>query len=137
MDLKDFVRQALVNIVSGVAEAAEEMKELGSGAVISPRLRAAASDNIYSVSEDDGFGYAFPVKFDLSLTVSSAESQKKDMGGSFKISVLSARAGVEETDAATKTAVQRLQFSVPVKFPQTAVTKAHPRKGPPTPQGWT
>lgn len=128
MELREFVKQALVNIVGAVSDAAAEVKEQGTGAIISPRLNQSETDAVLRVAPEDGHGYAFPVKFDLTVTVSSTESQKTDMGGGFKISIMSARAGHEDVAGEAKTAVQRIQFSVPVKFPQTPREPAPPRE---------
>jgi hypothetical protein len=127
VELREFIKQALVNIVGGVSDAAADIKTQNNGAIISPRVHAPSGEHALQIAPEDGFGIAFPLKFDLSITVTSGESQRKDMGGGFKISVLSARAGVEETDTATKTAVQRIQFTVPVKFPQTPWAGNRPR----------
>ena len=135
MDLRDFVKQALVDIVTGVVDAVSAVKGMNNGAVVSPALLNGPPEALFVIREEDGYGQAFPVKFDLSVTVTSAESQKKDMSGGLKISILSGKAGLEESDTSTKTAVQRLQFMVPVKFPQTPL-RSRPSNRPSPASDW-
>lgn len=117
MELSDFVRRALTELVTAIREARTSVESVDDGAAVAPRIHHAA-DRAMQVERDDGGGFAFPVEFDLSVTVT--ESQEEKVGGGAKVSMLAiAVAGASASDTSTegRTAIQRLKFVVPVRYP--------------------
>jgi hypothetical protein len=127
VELKDFVKQALTEIVLAVREAAKEANTQPDGAVISPRLAGGDVGNkTLQVAHEDGLGAAFPVEFDLAVTVTEAAELKAGMGGKAGIiSMLTVKGDASGTTADTRTAVQRIKFTVPVKYPQKSQSRSN------------
>ena len=97
MGLQQFVRDALVEVISGVHEAAEQVREKHVG---SPSLRGA-------INPEHGRGVS-DVQFEVAVTVSSGK--KGGMG--LRVPYISASGEL----SATEQAVNRIRFSVPVAF---------------------
>jgi hypothetical protein len=136
MELKDFVKAALTDIVQAIREARTETEEAGNDALIAPRMRSN-SDKVLLVAEEDGYGVAFPVEFDLSLTVSEANSANHGMKGKLSIAnVVSVGGSTGDTTADTKTVVQKLRFTVPVRYPNGAPEKRQQAQRPSRSVGW-
>lgn len=136
MELKDFVKAALTDIVQAIREARAETEEAGNDALIAPRIRTA-SDRVLLVALEDGSGVAFPVDFDLSLTVSEASSANHGIKGKLSIaSVVTLGGSTGDTSADTKTVVQKLRFTVPVRYPNGVPEKRQASQHPSRQGGW-
>ena len=119
IQLKDFVRETLVQIISGVREAQGHAD--ASGAVISPGSIEP------SPKDEKVYGYLYPpeqtgaayrpivhlVKFDVAVVA----SEKNDSGGKVGVSVLSIQADFKGGSGASKTSESRIQFGVPIVLP--------------------
>lgn len=137
MDLKDFVRDALVQIVTGISEA----RQLSQGkALINPRLKLAdrktASDPMHALDAENlkqagllqtnyGDSHADMFEFDVAITVeksNSAESEGTKKGESgLKIAIVSAGVDIAKTNSEkseeSRSHVSRVKFRVPVMLP--------------------
>jgi hypothetical protein len=113
MDLKEFISSSLTQIVEGIRDAQE--RSTGSGAWISP-----LGDNMPSragaqhISSVGGYQYLDEVKFDV--TISVTEEISGGAKGSLKIMSVAIGAGGEI--ASQHGAVSRVQFAVPVVWPE-------------------
>lgn len=108
MDLEDFVRLSLVQIVNGVKSASTEVAGSDPTAIINPRLSNSS--------------YTDPVliKFDIAVTVTGKRSG--DMDG--KIKVLSVfNAGGKLQVGEEHSTLSRVSFEVAVTFPSVAKEK--------------
>lgn len=121
MELKEFIRTALIEIVGGVVEAATDPNVRETGAKISPRVAAGTDKGVsYVVRREDGGGTAFLVEFDLSIVVTETANSEKEGAGNLRImSMVKLGAGGKVQEADSRTIAQHIRFSVPVRFPQT------------------
>lgn len=113
MDLKDFVSETLLSIITGVSDAQGKAK--GHGALVNPaglmRHTAKIADN--AIWDNRTNVYAQPISFDIAITVGDTASS----GGKIKVlaGILGGSVGGEE---GSKNAVaSRVQFVVPVLLP--------------------
>jgi hypothetical protein len=140
MDLKDFVRESLLEIVAAVQEAQSQTPSGDGGARVAPRLTYQQGIAALLVDNEDGGGQAFVVEFDLSVVVTEATEMKA--GGGAKVGIVpvfSAKADASGTANEKRAATQRIRFSVPVRYPQTekaAPPRIPPAPGPGGPNGW-
>jgi hypothetical protein len=136
MDLKEFVREALLQVVAGVTEA---QHRTALGATINPRVATKwvrpENGHAYEELDQDNIraanliathqgGVADIIEFDVAITVessdsSTSESEKKREGG-LKLHVLSAGIDIQsksgESATESRSNVSRIKFRVPVQF---------------------
>jgi hypothetical protein len=109
MELKDFVREALLDVVAGVKAAKEDSKV---GSLVAPR--AAGHQVFPTTSGVVGTGpYFTTVKFHVALTVS--EKGVGSGGGGIKLAVFNANVG-GSTESLDET-VSSIEFAVPLQMP--------------------
>jgi hypothetical protein len=106
MDLQEFLRQSLVDIVSAVREA----KKADPG--IAPDLAKPDGDAVL-LRTVAPFKAAFLVEFDIAVTVSRESSAGGSVGGGI-IQVLSAK--VDAKTESTNESVSRIKFTVPITY---------------------
>lgn len=70
MDLKTFVKETLVQIVAGVAEAKAEVAAMGVGAAVNPETTYSGSGPDHAAPTD--------VSFDVAVTVVSASKDREE-----------------------------------------------------------
>lgn len=113
MDLKEFVSETLVSIVTGIKDAQEKTRNLGAS--VNPgglmRKSEAVSDN--STWDNRNNNFSQPVTFDIAIT---AEDSAK---GGAKVKVLSGILGgdIGGEKGSKNVLASRIQFTVPVLFP--------------------
>ena len=119
IQLKDFIRETLVQIVSGIREAQKHADT--SGSLISPASIEP------SPTDDKVYGYLYPpeqmrsayrpivhlTKFDVAVVA----SEQNDSGGKVGVSVLSITADFKGGSGASKTSESRITFGVPIVLP--------------------
>jgi hypothetical protein len=110
MDIQNFLRNAITQIVAGVAEARNSIEEYGS---------RAGSDKVYGFTKDnkiltDGQGRVVTLgEFDLALSEASSTETKGGLGvflGSFGV-------GSQGASQGEASSLSRIKFSVPVVLP--------------------
>lgn len=106
MDLQEFIRQSLLDIVSAVREA----KKLDLG--IAPDLVKPDGETTL-LRTTGGFKPAFLIEFDIAVTVSRESSAGGSVGGGI-IQVLSAK--VDAKTESTNESVSRIKFTVPITY---------------------
>ncbi|MDA3926928.1 MAG: hypothetical protein PF904_19805 [Kiritimatiellae bacterium] len=114
MNLKDFVKQTLVDIVGAINEASEELK--GSGATVNPvELKTARNGNPKE----------FPILHEVEFDVAVLAQEGKEAKGGIGIVVASVCLGFQgrsETNASTHS---RIKFKIPLLLPNPK--KARPK----------
>lgn len=111
IQLKDFIRESLVQIVEGVKEAQTEVASKKLGGRISPRR---GTMNLPTDAEVAGMSVIQHVSFDIAVTV--VEGDEKKVGGSFFIAPLGI--GAAKTDTTKSENFSRLNFKVPMVLPE-------------------
>ncbi len=108
MDLKDFIKQTLIEITNGVKEAQESIKD--SGAYINPK-GLHSGENIRSGYEDQ---FRSLQKVKMSVAVNAVENSEMK-GGIGIISVFSAGLSSKVSDINTVT--NRIEIEIPISLP--------------------
>jgi hypothetical protein len=103
MNLKDFVRSSLVQIVEGVQAAIEETKDSERG-----RINPSPTHKHH--------GDTSPVEFDVAVTVTDTVGA----GGKAAIAVVGFKIGGGADSVYQHQSVSRLKFAVPVAWPSIA-----------------
>ena len=117
LELKDFVADALKQVISGVKEAQDFAN--AEGALVNPRGYGQSNPTMRLYTRDgataeDRTWYGQPVDFDVAVT--TAERDTAEGGAGVILAVLSVGfKGKEETESG---AVSRIRFSVPVFLPR-------------------
>lgn len=105
MELKEFIKKSLRDIVLGISEAQEELKE--TGAIINPSAMEIDNNGIKTISPEGNGNGRLIQKVEMTLAVSS----KKLSGGALNIEVLGFEAKNKSENVST------LKFNIPVSFP--------------------
>ncbi len=113
MELRDFVKGVISEIVLAIDEA---QQELGDKACISPVMLAGA----YATNVRAGKG-CVPVSnidFDVAVTTGTTESSSAGVGGGIKIfEVFKAGAETSDTSKVISQNVSRVKFQIPIVYP--------------------
>jgi hypothetical protein len=118
VDLKDFVRETLVQIATGVKDAQDDVRRLGG--VVNPAANSPAPGNGYFTSLQDGH-HVFLVDFDVAITAS--ENTATNAGVKLSVAtLLNLGAGGQSGNAIAAT--NRLSFKVPLAYPVDGQTHA-------------
>jgi hypothetical protein len=116
MDLKDFIRESLVQIVGGIQEANDALKN--TDAIVNPNgivaysTGAKAFGRIGKQLQERG-SLVHLVSFDVALL---AETEKQT-GGGLKISIASIGVGADGNKNESRSTESRIKFEIPVKYP--------------------
>lgn len=110
MNLKDFTKQALVQISEAVAEANQEMSKNGAFVISS---NADNTQRMYAKDEDGNAHVSIDVDFDIAVTASNQEESKT--GALAVVSLFSLGASTEEK--VDHQEISRIKFSHPLALP--------------------
>jgi hypothetical protein len=114
MELGEFVRESLLQILKGIQEAQVITNQRGAGVgVINPKW---GNDKDYA-------DYTQNVEFDIAV---SATTQKTGSGGA-SLKVIALEVGGTGQMKAEKGTVSRVSFRLPVAFPAVTITDVPPR----------
>ena len=111
MDLKEFVSEALVQIISGVKDAQDKAIELGGK--VNPRITGSseyASQHGFLRTADDP---AQIVQFDVALTVTEGTGTKGGIG----VFAGAINLGSSGQSSNENSSVSRVKFAVPLTLP--------------------
>lgn len=103
MDLKAFVSETIVQIISGVEDAIRKAAEVSDTGKVNPEY------------EGSPHGKTQDVEFDVAVTVT--ERSGREGGAGLKVAVF--QAGAKGERATENVAVSRVRFTVPVAVPYT------------------
>ena len=116
MDLKDFIKSTLTQIVQAVEESNEALKE--SDAEINPTVWSEHGGlRIYKGK--DAKTFAEMIEFDVAVT---AREEKGNTGGA-AVTIAAIGLGTKRTSENENTTVSRIKFKIPVLLPQHKVVK--------------
>ncbi|MDO9165059.1 MAG: hypothetical protein Q7U13_03035 [Rhodoferax sp.] len=113
MDLQEFIKKALVDIVAGVADAREEAQKQGATIGSNPvygHLREA------KIITDKSERPVSNVEFDIAL----AEANAKDTKGGIGVFLGTVGLGTQGASHGESSSHSRIKFSVPIVFPSDA-----------------
>ncbi len=112
MKLQDFIKSALVEIISGVEQAKIETSE--TSAHIGPELKIDNGNAVGgSIVKTSCGSSASVVSFDIAVTIEKGEGASANIGVIGTILKL----GADVHSSKSNNIVSRLSFSVPVKLP--------------------
>ncbi len=110
MELQEFIKTALTEIVSGVAEASESAAELG-GSVGTMRLYGYVKENKVVTNEND-----MPVAM-IDFDIALAETAGTDTKGGIGVYLGAVGLGSQGASHGETSSHSRIKFSVPVVLP--------------------
>lgn len=113
MELKDFVKETLVQIVKGVNAANEEMKDT-SAFLASSNVSSGGAGWKYTKDKDGEYHYVTDVGFDIAIDVKEAKTTGKGIGIEV-LSVLSIEGKGEKEKESRNT--NRVSFTLPLALP--------------------
>jgi ribosome-associated protein YbcJ (S4-like RNA binding protein) len=118
MELKEFIKESLVQINQAIEESNEELKD--SEAIINPKGVQINSENSQAYGrqsyKSDHHDYKVVQKIDFDVAVYAENDQKA--GGGAKISIASISIGANGEVNYTNKSESRLRFSIPVIYPE-------------------
>ena len=115
MELKDFVKETLIEISQGVSEAQESQGD----ALINPRIKIEGKESSRVILAEDGAGRDISgdrildyVDFDVAVTIDKGTKTDGKISVLFGAFNLSSSGESKNTD----TSISRVKFKVPVSF---------------------
>jgi hypothetical protein len=113
MEIKEFVKETLVQIIEGVKDAQKQIgTDSDNGEIIPVLSRHRAGDNLISYSGN----VVHNVHFDVAVTV--AEGSETKGGAGIQVASL-LEIGGSKGKSASNTSQSRIQFHVPITYPNT------------------
>ena len=113
MELKQFIKETLVEISQGVNEAHEELK--GSGTVINPSYVKNESEKVFLYTE--GLVKHPLIQF-IDFDVAVTASEESGNTGKAGVSIVGINLGTQRTKDASTSGVSRIKFQVPILLKQ-------------------
>jgi len=112
MDIKDFVKESLMQIAESINEANAELKGMGT---YIPDGGITGEGVLFTTVKGKETRHFVKVEFDLAVTV----SQEQGFNGGGGLSIASfANVGVKSEDKEEKVDVSRVKFMIPMALPQ-------------------
>ena len=119
MDIKEFIKTTLSQIVEGVAEAQSTVAPLGG--IVSPAMASGITEHTQFLGLSEGGSLVFAIDFDVAVTVNAAEGTKA--GAKLEVmSLVNLGAGGESSKSSQS--MSRVKFRVPLALPVDSATKA-------------
>ena len=118
MELQQFVRDTICQVILGIDGAKQILADRGIGAAVNPVWEDANNLN------DE---HVLKMEFDVAVAVASTTQSEAGGGLKLGIQVLSVGAGVKDQNSTEHSSVSRVKFVVPYILPATAVTRSLPR----------
>lgn len=111
MELKDFIKAALADLIAAVDET---KKELGKdGSLICPPNAPSHNKDIGLFTDKTNTFYQ-KVEFDIAVTAGEEMTQKGEVAAKIGIKVLSANANIDSSINSSNLTVSRIKFHVPI-----------------------
>lgn len=113
MDIKDFIKESLLQIVDGISETNEALKE--KGAYIPTRM--VVGEGVWGTldMETNTTRHFMRVDFDLAVTVTQGDKIKA--GGGLSIASL-AKAGATSENCSQNEEISRIKYTIPIALPE-------------------
>ncbi len=113
MDIKDFIKESLNQIVEGISEANKALKE--QGAYIPTRMVVGDGVWVTLDKETNTTRNFMKVDFDLAITITQSDNIKAT-GGLSIASIFNA--GAESEDSNRNEEVSRIKYTIPLALPE-------------------
>lgn len=115
MELKEFIKTALIDIVQGVYEAKKNLDEQYNYGCICPdsgvsRITCKELNDNAIVAKDNQLIYQQKIDFDVAVTTENTGTNGSKVG----IKVFGLEAGIGKNSDVTNTAMSRIKFHVPI-----------------------
>lgn len=107
MDLKEFTKETLIQIVQGVKEANDSLEQYGACV---PGRTLKSEQNVY-VDKERTYANAFEVDFDVAVTATETDGTKG--GGGLRVAQLF-QAGIEANRSTENQSISRVKFTLPL-----------------------
>jgi hypothetical protein len=122
MDLKEFIRESLVQIANGIIEANKALA--GTSAVVNPYnvqaySKGAKAYGRVNAAFEEKDSLVELVKFDVAVTTEAGTQT----GGGIKISIASIGVGAEGKSTGSQSNESRIKFNIPMVYPSTKAGK--------------
>lgn len=115
MELKDFIKTALMDVVEAVKEAQDSVKDV---ATIAPYT---AGNKLMYIKTPEGYANISNIDFDVAVTTETKENVEGGLKGGIQVAgILSFGAGGKEEIVEKSQNISRIKFSIPVVLPHTA-----------------
>lgn len=112
MDIKDFVKESLIQIAESINEV---NKELGERSTYIPSGDINGEGVLFTVIKGKETRHFLKIEFDLAVTVS--QEQNTSGGGGLSIASF-ANMGVKSEDKDGKEEISRIKFMIPMALPE-------------------
>ena len=126
MEIKDFIKESLSQIVEGIDMANQEMNEKGAF-VVSSDLRESnrlPKSGTYAYDGSDTLRVVREIEFEISIAVSDS-TKNEGKGGLRVASLFHANGGMENSNSLDS--INRMKFSLPLALPNVKMSSKHPR----------
>ena len=128
MDLQEFIKQSLVQIVAGIVDAQKEVE--ANGATINPSGLILVPEKVSGHARTDDGNVTQNIEFDVAVTSTEGTGSKGGVGIAIGVVALGTQANSQQSSQA----VSRLRFTVPILLPtqrlgDTDLVKERQRKG--------
>ena len=116
MELKEFIKTALTDIVSAVRETQEEVKEY---ATIAPLM--TRGERTKAIEMKDGIAHISNIDFDVAVTTETKESAEAGIKAGITVaSILNIGVGSKGDGTESYQNISRIRFTIPVLLPCSA-----------------
>ena len=112
MDIKEFVKESLMQIAESINEANAELEEKGT---YIPNGGMIGEGVLFSVVKGTETRHYVKIEFDLAVTVS--QEQSSNGGGGLSIASF-ANVGIKSENKEEKVDVSRIKFMIPMALPK-------------------
>lgn len=114
MDIKDFIKESLLQIVDGITEANTALEAKGASIPISVGGEGVWA-TLVKEGKDKHTKYIMRVDFDLAVTVTQSDNLKA--GGGISIASL-VNAGTTCENSSQSESVSRIKYTIPLELPE-------------------
>ncbi|MBW4048724.1 MAG: hypothetical protein HIU89_12580 [Proteobacteria bacterium] len=111
MELQEFIKQSLVQIVNGMAEAQQEVA--AKGASVNPSGLKLKDDQVKGHSVSNDGNVTQHIEFDVAVTTTEGTGTKGGIGVVMGVLAL----GSQGQSSASSQAISRLKFTIPMLLP--------------------
>ena len=114
MELDQFVRDSVFQVISGIKAAQDEIKKQGIGAATSP---------VWDHANNLGSNHVLSTEFDVVVTAELKNGSEAGESAKISIQVLGADIGKRAQSSSAESPVSRVKFTVPYIPPATVVIR--------------
>ncbi len=117
MELKEFIKQSIVQVSEALIESNEELKD--KGVVVNPKWVQVNSENSQAYGrESELFKHQSRVVQKINFDVAVIVQDEQSAGAGAKISVLSLKLGADGSVNYSNKSESRIKFGVPIIYPE-------------------